>query len=999
VTRGLYERDEELARAEEAVSGVLRRFESGGTELGELLLFAGRPGTGKTSLLGEVRRLVAQEGGTVLFARGGEQEQTVPFRVLRQLLMPQLAKLSADERKELFGNWYEVAAPAVGVAPAPSGQPSDPQGVLDGLDWVVTQFAVRNAPLTLIVDDLHWADPESLNWLASFLLRIRELPALVVLGYRVEELRARGEETAAIRAVIDGTGGHHPRVATLRELSPDAVAGLVRRELGQHADDAFCREVWAVTAGNPYETVELLAKVRDHKMPPVEDSAVRLRELVASGKGQALIRRLEKFGPATFRFVWAAAILGTDIDPELCANIAALGPADAARAIDQLREERILTGSHRLDFVHPTIATTVYQAIPSAARTGMHGVAAQAVLDAGLGVSAASRHLLEVHADDDLNVVRQLREAAAEHLAVGAPDAARRCLERALKEPPAPEDRAYVLYELGCATLLTNPPVTVNHLRAALGASPGLNREKRVYATMRLASALAHCGRLTEAATVVAEEAERAAPGPDRMRLRVGHAMWRVFSGAEDDALERSRRLSELASGATGQDSWERAVLVLHAWDLTLRGEHTTEIVRRLEGALVNGAPGPGIEWTNDFWGFEIPTLIGLCALYSDRLDIASELFNTAAAEYEVLGWSGAHLAFATVMQGAVARRWGQLRLAEELLWDGLRKSERLGRGLPLQWDALGMLIDTLLARGREKEAIELAGEYRFGPPFPASMVVPDAPTLHGRLLFHRGKTREAAEALTAAGAQLDRRGQQNPVWAPWPGLLARCLKRQEPERAQELAAEQLKRAERFGTRSAVGMALRTCAAVTDGPEAVVLLEQAVESLGQSPAGYEYALALVDQGSALRRTGRPQQAADPLYMGLELAAQCGADGLAQRARRELAACGHDSLRRRPVRGAPLTELEREVAAFSAEGLPPARIAERLELRVHEVAQLLAAAHRKTGVGPSGLSKALAGVGPEGEPDESESEADGDADAAAADAADAEDVSRADAGER
>nr|WP_063837016.1 ATP-binding protein [Phaeacidiphilus oryzae] len=692
MTRGLYERDQELTHAEESIRGVCRRFESGGTELGDLLLYNGRAGSGKTSLLAEVRRSAGQHGCTVLFARGAEQQGTVPFGVIRQLLQPPLARLTDQERRELFGNWYDVAAPAVGMAPPSTQMPSDPTGVLDGLDWVVTQLAVRNAPLTLIVDDLHWADAESLRWLDSFLVRIRELPALVVLAYRPEELADAPEPAVHL---VDG---HLTRPIPLRDLSPDAVAALARRELADSVgapDDAFCREVWAVTAGNPYEVVELLAKVRDRGIAPVEDSAPRLRDLVASGKGPALIRRLEKFGPAAFRFAWAAAVLGTEIDPQLCANIAALGPADAAAAIDQLREERILSGGRTLEFVHPTIATTVYQAIPPATRTGMHGIAAQAVLDAGKGVAAASRHLLEVHPDDDLELVRQLREAAAEHLAVGAPEAARRCLERALAEPPAPEDRAGVLYELGCATLLTNPPVTVNHLRAALAATPGLDQERRVYATQRLAQALSHTNQLGEAARVVAEEADRTPPGPQRMRLLAAHAMWRVFSGDEDDARERSRRLAELARGRTGRDAWERAVMAMRAWDLTLRGEHTTEALAHAELGLQDGRPAPGIGWSNDFWGFEIPTVLGFSYIYNDRLDIASELFNGAAAEFELLGWSGAHLAFATMSQGLVARRWGHLRAAEQLLREALRKSDRLGRGTPLQWDTVGLLIDT----------------------------------------------------------------------------------------------------------------------------------------------------------------------------------------------------------------------------------------------------------------------------------------------------------------
>ncbi len=55
--------------------------------------------------------------------------------------------------------------------------------------------------------------------------------------------------------------------------------------------------------------------------------------------------------------------------------------------------------------MHPLIATDVYEAIPPATRTAMHGVAAEIVTASGLGAAAASRHLLEVHPDNDPELV------------------------------------------------------------------------------------------------------------------------------------------------------------------------------------------------------------------------------------------------------------------------------------------------------------------------------------------------------------------------------------------------------------------------------------------------------------------------------------------------------------------------------------------------------------------------------------------------------------------
>lgn len=409
----LWERDAELAAAEGAVSALCSDL----TTEGGLLVYSGEAGIGKTALLSEVRR-IAQGRATVLAARGGETVAEVPFNVVRQLLQPVLVQLSPEEGREYLGDWYEIAGPALGITEPGSGRP-DPQAVCDGLVDVVARLSRLYWPLVLIVDDAHWADQETLRWLAAFAERLDDLPTLVVVAHRPGEATGEGaRHLARIGATALPT-------TPLRALTPDATAGLTRATLGEHADAPFCREVWAVTGGNPYESVELLAKVQDSELEPVESSAAELRDLNRSARGRGLVARLEDLGTDVTRFAWAAAILGPAISTELAASLAGMPHDDAARCAERLRAARIVTsGEAGLEFVHPLIATAVYESIPNATRTAMHGRAAWAVTRSGRGAAAASRHLLEVHPDDDPELVQHLRDAATEHLAVGAPDAA-----------------------------------------------------------------------------------------------------------------------------------------------------------------------------------------------------------------------------------------------------------------------------------------------------------------------------------------------------------------------------------------------------------------------------------------------------------------------------------------------------------------------------------------------------------------------------------------------
>lgn len=864
VTVPLLERETELAAAAHAVEALCADVPAGG-----VLVCSGEAGLGKTALLSEIRRLAAGRCA-VWSARGGETVTSVPFHVVRQLLQPALTLPDAVDARELLGDGYEIIGPALGVAP-PGGR-ADPQGVRDGLDALLLRLAAVHRPLVLIVDDAHWSDLETLGWLASFAQR-DDLPVLVVIAYRTEE--PTGETAEYIRA-MEATAR---QCVSLRALTPDAVATFARAALGEHADDPFCREVWAVTGGNLYETVELIAKVGDAGLDPVEGSAGSLRALGASARGSGLITRLEELGTVTTRFAWAAAILGTEISVALAASLAGLTRGQAADCAERLRAARILAGTDPMEFVHPLIAGAVYRAIPAATRTAMHGQAAWAVTMAGRGAAAAARHLLEVHPDDDPELVAQLREAASEHLAVGAPDAARRCLERALQEPPLPQVHAQVLYELGCATLLTSPATTVCHLRTALGMR-GLDAGQRVDAVFRLSQALTHNNETREAAQVVAAEAARTAPGPARMRLQAMHFLWEGVQAAEDDGPARSRRLAEMADGLQGRDNSERALLILRAFDGTARGENAEEIVQICDRALLDGRLAPGLGWTNTEWGFEPPALLGLTYAFADRLDQAESLFEEALRAFEISGWSGGHLAFAHALVGYLQRRRGMLAQAEMYLRESLRLAERVGNGLPMHWDAACMLIDTLLARGRIDAAQEAAERHAFAPPYPSSIVIPDAQCVRGRLLLAQGRTKEAVAELEAAGEALTARGRHNGVMAPWASDLARAVATDDPARAAALAAYVRDRAERFGTDTAIGESLRCAAALEEGEQAVELLAKAVAFLEGSPCAYEHAAARVEYGIAARSAGE-------LSRGLAIAERCSADGLMARAREAL----------------------------------------------------------------------------------------------------------------
>jgi len=436
------------------------------------VLVQGPAGIGKSRLLTEARVTADTLGLTVLAARGIDLERDAPFGIAADLFAPLLSAPGARTSR-LLGGQAALAAALFDPAAPPA---ADPSALVRGLYWL-TVNAVAGPPgdnaaqdssavqadrgLLIAVDDAQWADQPSLSYLTHLAARIDELPVVLLIAVRTGE-PVTGQQ--ALDWLRDRAGRSLLRP---RALSPEAVARLTRAELPA-AEPAFITACAAVSGGNPFLATELLRALRDGGIAPVAASADRVRSLVPDSVLHAVLVRLARLGEPTQALARAVAVLGDRAPVRQAGLLAGLDAAVAERAADTLAGAHILAPGEPLRFAHPLMAAAVYADIAPFARARAHRQAADLLVAEKAALDVVVAHLLLTRPDGDQRTVANLRAAAARALTRGDPGAASRLLQRALAEPPRPQDRGQVLLELAKAEAEQGDPGAVRHIDEAL---------------------------------------------------------------------------------------------------------------------------------------------------------------------------------------------------------------------------------------------------------------------------------------------------------------------------------------------------------------------------------------------------------------------------------------------------------------------------------------------------------------------------------------------------
>jgi DNA-binding CsgD family transcriptional regulator len=898
------ERDREFAEIDRALARAA-------ASEGALQLFEGPAGIGKTALLEEAGARASGKALHVVTARGGELETGFPYGVVRQLLEPAVTSADESVRERWLAGAAGLAGPAV-LGPAPGAAVlADPSfAVVHGLYWLVCNIAA-DAPLVLLVDDVHWSDPPSLRFLVYLARRLERLPAALIASIRT------GEDGIAPGFVDDLVNSPGARLAAPAALSEAGVASMLEIAFGRPPEDGFARACHELTAGNPFLVRELAASLLSDGIEPTAEHTPRLRAASPRAIGRATLARLGRLSPQAVEVARATAVLGADATLARAGRLAELDDRQTLAALDALIAADVVPGGERLEFAHPIVRTAIYEDLPEGERSAIHRRIAALLTAEGAELDTIAGHLLLSRAAGSPETIATLRAAAAHALELGAPDGAVNYLKRALEEGCERELRATLLLALAGAEKLARQPAAIEHFEEVrrIARDP----VTRATAAIEQAEVLIFSGDwqqplalLDGAAADARERAPELAQSADvMMTTAIGYDPRLV--GEYDRRLPAMRELA--ASGAAGARSLSMMLAGLGA----LRGEPRDQVRSHVEWGWDDGR-----YLTEQAVGMLAQGLAGLTV--SDELDRATEI---ADALRDSARAHGSVLAFivASASGAWTETRRGDLPAAEAEMRSGCERALEFGVmfAVPtLLWYGL----DVLLERPDATDLAVLAETIELGPMaevFSGAFVY----GARGLLRFRAGERGAAIEDLRRMGAMCEALSFVNPNGVAWRSQLALMLAPDEHDEAHELVSSELADARRIGQPRGIGVALRTRGMLEHGDAGRSNLEQAVEVLASSPSRLEHARALVELGAHLRRHGSRSAARAPLREGLDLATRCGATRLAERARTELAATGARPRRAYTSGRDSLTASELRVAQMAAEGRTSREIAQAL----------------------------------------------------------------------
>jgi DNA-binding SARP family transcriptional activator len=345
-------------------------------ESGSLVFVTGEPGIGKSRLAAELSSIAELQGGRTLVGLTSSPERA-PYQPLVDAVrrgLPYLAKAAVDPI------WLSVIATLVpevlglrsGLVVAETIEPQAARARLHEAFARIFECIARTRPLLIVVEDVHWAQVDTIEALTFLARRVGGMPVLVVALYRSDNLEPTHPLLEARRVLQS-----ERRAATLAlaRLNAKDIAEFVARTRGiSDAPLRLAEAIFRVSEGNPLFASQLLEEYVETGAFPDESSGVH--ELA-----EAIATRVERLDRQVRAVADVAATIGREFAAELVCGVGGWSEDVVLDALGALMDRHLVreTGASGFEycFTHILIEHAIYDRTAAALRPKRHRRIAQ----------------------------------------------------------------------------------------------------------------------------------------------------------------------------------------------------------------------------------------------------------------------------------------------------------------------------------------------------------------------------------------------------------------------------------------------------------------------------------------------------------------------------------------------------------------------------------------------------------------------------------------------
>ena len=340
---------------------------------GSLVLVVGEPGIGKTRTAEELATYSRVSGARVYWGRCREDEGAPAYwpwvQAIRDYVRDADPVALAWQMGTGSGDIAQLVpevAERLDVEPTPVGASESDEARFRLFDSVASFLvaAARDRPMTILLDDLHWADEPSLLLLRHVAGELGDSGLLIVGTYRDVEL-GRHHPLARVLGDLGGT-----RVS-LGGFSSESIGRYVQMTSGAPAPPGLAEAIHSQTDGNPFfvgEVVRLLASEGKLADPAAWQGQI------PQGVREVVGRRLDRLSPKANEGLKVAAVIGREFDADVLVAVKGVSAEEITEGAMEAIGERLVTnlGGGRFGFSHALVRDTLYEEVSPAQRAKLH---------------------------------------------------------------------------------------------------------------------------------------------------------------------------------------------------------------------------------------------------------------------------------------------------------------------------------------------------------------------------------------------------------------------------------------------------------------------------------------------------------------------------------------------------------------------------------------------------------------------------------------------------